>query len=176
MSAMLDAPTWERAALVGKYLTFRLDNEQFGVQLLRVREIIGLMPTTTVPGAPPEIRGILNLRGKIIPVMDLRLRFGMGEAECSDRACIIVTEIRQQDRFIEIGLLVDGVSEVLNVTTADIEPPPEFGVQVDTSYILGLAKSEHGVKVLLDVDHVVLQSALQHLEPPVSPFAPRKDA
>ena len=160
MTATLDAATFERTSLVGKYLTFRLDREQFGIQLLRVREIIGLMPTTTVPGAPPEIRGILNLRGKIIPVMDLRRRFNMGDAECSDRACIIVTEIRNQDRLVEIGLLVDGVSEVLNVTVADLEPPPELGAQVDISYILGLAKSDQGVKVLLDVDHVALHSTL----------------
>ncbi len=164
MPATLAAPAWERAALTGKYLTFRLDDEQFGIQLLRVREIIRHMPTTTVPGSPPEIRGILNLRGKIIPVMDLRLRFGMGEAECSDRACIIVTEIRQQDRLIEIGLLVDGVSEVLNASATDLEPPPEFGVQVDMSNILALAKSAHGVKVLLDIDRVVLHSTTPPLE------------
>lgn len=162
-TATHNSTSWNGAALAGKYLTFRLAYEEFGIQLLRVREIIGLMPTTPVPGSPPEITGVLNLRGKIIPVMDLRKRFDMGEAERSDRACIIVTEIRSDDRLIEIGMLADGVSEVLHVTADNIEPPPEFGVAVDTSYILGLAKSEGRVKVLLNVDHVVHHSTLNSL-------------
>lgn len=150
------APTWDRERVAGKYLTFLLAEEQFGIQLLKVREIIGLMPITPVPGSPKEIRGVLNLRGKIVPVMDLRLRFGMGAGETNARNCIIVTEVAGQNGIVEMGILVDAVSEVLQVDGNEIEPAPEFGTRVDTSYLLGLAMSGPQTKVLIDIDRVLV--------------------
>ncbi len=147
------SPTFGQT-LTGKYLTFHVGQEQFGISLPRVREIMSLIPTTRVPGESPEIRGVINLRGKIVAVMDLRRRFEMCEVECSDRACIIVTEVRDQDRHFDMGLLVDGIGEVLKVKENDLEPPPEFGMPVDSSFILGIAKATSGSKMLLDVDQV----------------------
>lgn len=141
--------------LPGKYLTFDLDNEQFGIEILKVREIIRVMNTTNVPGAPPFIRGVINLRGKIIPVLELRSRFGLDDVEDGERTCIIVVEVTRDDRTVEIGLVVDSVREVLNVGADDVEPPPEFGANVETSLLLGIARSEDAVRILLDVDRVV---------------------
>lgn len=143
------------AGLAGKYLTFKLGRQQFGVQILKVREIIGLMEVTPVPGAPENILGVLNLRGKIIPVLDLARRFGLESRADDSRSCIVVTEVRQEDRTIDMGLLVDAVSEVLTIPETDLEPRPTFGDEVDASFILGLAKSGSDVKVLVDIDRVV---------------------
>ena len=139
----------------GKYLTFSLAAEEYGISILKVKEIIGMMPITTVPRTPAFVKGVLNLRGKVIPVIDLRLRFGMEEMAYTERTCIIVVEIAGQAGSILIGTVVDAVSGVMNIKGADIEDAPKFGSQLDTGYILGLAKISGGVKILLDIHQVI---------------------
>ena len=134
----------------GKYLTFFLANEEYGLQILTVHEIIGMMPVTRVPRTPDFIRGVLNLRGRVIPVVDLRIRFGMEVVENQD-VCIIVVQVRG----IQMGIVVDRVSEVVMVAAADIEPPPSFGFDVPTDFLLGIAKAQGRVRMLLDIDHVL---------------------
>jgi purine-binding chemotaxis protein CheW len=148
----------------GKYLTFSLANEEYGIGILKIREIIGMMPITSVPQTPAFVKGVINLRGKVIPVLDLRLRFGMQEIEYSERTCIIVVEITGQAGKIQIGSVVDSVSEVLNIKGEDIENTPTFGASLDTEYILGMAKMEGGVKILLDIDKVLSDGEIAALE------------
>ena len=148
----------------GKYLTFKLADEDYGISLLKVREIIGMMPITSVPQTPVFIKGVINLRGKVIPVTDLRLRFGMAETEYTDRTCIIVVEIQGADSTIQTGVVVDAVTEVLPVKAEEIEPAPEFGAKVDTHYILGMANMDGSVKILLDIDRVMTASDVALLE------------
>ncbi|MDY6791216.1 MAG: chemotaxis protein CheW [Thermodesulfobacteriota bacterium] len=148
----------------GKYLTFTLANEEYGIGILKIKEIIGMMPITTVPRTPEFVKGVINLRGKVIPVMDLRLRFGMEAMEYNDRTCIIVVEIESQAGTVQIGAVVDSVSEVLNVGGNDIEETPSFGAKLDTEYILGMAKMEGGVKILLDIDKVLNDEEIAALE------------
>ncbi len=143
------------AAGEGKYLTFTLADEEFGIGILKIREIIGMIPITAVPQTPAYVRGVINLRGKVIPVMDLRLRFKMQEIEYSERTCIIVVEIAAQGAMVQIGIVVDAVSEVLNIKAGEIEDTPVFGSNLDTNCILGMAKMEGGVKILLDIDRVL---------------------
>jgi len=139
----------------GKYLTFSLAGEEYGIGILKVKEIIGMMPITTVPRTPPFVKGVINLRGKVIPVVDLRLKFGMEEMGYTERTCIIVVEIKGQGGSLLIGIVVDSVSEVLNIKGGDIEETPTFGARLDTDYILGMAKMNGGVKILLDIDKVL---------------------
>lgn len=139
----------------GKYLTFSLAKEEYGIGILKVKEIIGMMPITTVPRTPPFIKGVINLRGKVIPVVDLRLKFGIEEMGYTERTCIIVVEIASQAGSVLTGIVVDSVSEVLNIKGADIEETPNFGAKLDTDYILGMAKITGGVKILLDIDKVL---------------------
>jgi purine-binding chemotaxis protein CheW len=139
----------------GKFLTLSLAGEEYGIEILKVKEIIGMMPITTVPLTPPSVKGVINLRGKVIPVVNLRLKFGMEEVAYTDRTCIIVVEIKRQGGSVLIGIVVDSVSEVLNIKANDIEETPAFGVRVDTNYILGMAKMSGGVKILLDIDRVL---------------------
>lgn len=140
----------QHGAHAGKYLTFFLSNEEYGLKILTVHEIIGMMPVTRVPRTPDFIRGVLNLRGKVIPVVDLRIRFGMDVVESQD-VCIIVVQVRG----IQMGIVVDRVSEVVTVAADDIEPPPSFGFDVPTDFLLGIGKSQGRVKLLLDIDHVL---------------------
>jgi purine-binding chemotaxis protein CheW len=135
----------------GKYLTFVLGGEEYGLEILKVREIIGLMEITSVPQTPVFIKGVINLRGKVIPVIDLRLKFGMEEAEPTEETCIIVVDIGGA----MIGILVDTVSEVLHVMADQIEPAPSFGGSIDTGFILGMGKIKGKVKILLDIDSVL---------------------
>jgi len=139
----------------GKYLTFRLDNEEYGLEILKVREIIGLMEITSVPQTPEHIRGVLNLRGKVIPVIDLRLKFGMESTEDTDQTCIVVVEVDFGDRSVMTGVVVDAVSEVLDIDNEQIEDAPAFGGGVDTDFILGIGKIKNEVKILLDIDKVL---------------------
>ena len=148
----------------GKYLTFSLANEEYGIGILKIKEIIGMMPVTTVPRTPEFVKGVINLRGKVIPVMDLRLRFKMEPMDYTDRTCIIVVEIESQAGTVQIGAVVDSVSEVLNVGGKDIEESPSFGTKLDTDYILGMAKMEGGVKILLDIDKVLNNEEIAALE------------
>jgi purine-binding chemotaxis protein CheW len=139
----------------GKYLTFSLAGEEYGIGILKVKEIIGMMPITIVPQTPPYIKGVINLRGKVIPVIDLRLKFMMTAADYTERTCIIVVEITTAGRTILMGILVDSVSEVLNIKGADIEETPAFGTKLNTEFILGMAKVGGGIKILLDIDQVL---------------------
>lgn len=148
----------------GKYLTFSLANEDYAIGILKIKEIIGMMPITPVPQTPDFIKGVINLRGKVIPVMDLRMRFGMDSIDYTDRTCTIVVEIEGETASILIGIVVDTVSEVLNIKADQIEETPAFGTQLDTDYILGMAKMEGGVKILLDIDRVLGADTLSTFE------------
>ena len=148
----------------GKYLTFKLAEEDYGISLLKVREIIGMMPITSVPRTPAFVKGVINLRGKVIPVTDLRLRFDMPETDYTDRTSIIVVEIQTADSTVQMGIVVDAVTEVLPVREEEVEPLPEFGASVDTRYILGMANMEGAVKILLDIDRVQTAEEIAELE------------
>ena len=141
--------------LEGKYLTFTLEGEEYGVGILKIREIINMMPVTALPQTPDYVKGVINLRGKVIPVVDLRLKSGLEEAEYTERTCIIVVEISNEWGDAVTGIIVDGVSEVLNIKAQDIEGPPSFGTGMDVDFILGMAKKEGGVKILLDIDRLL---------------------
>jgi purine-binding chemotaxis protein CheW len=148
----------------GKYLTFKLADEDYGLSLLKVREIIGMMPITSVPRTPDFVKGVINLRGKVIPVTDLRRRFDMPEIGYTDRTCIIVVEIQTAESTLQMGIVVDAVTEVLPVREEEIEPAPEFGASVDTRYILGMANMEGAVKILLDIDRVLTTEEIAEIE------------
>jgi purine-binding chemotaxis protein CheW len=139
----------------GKYLTFALAEEEYGIGILKVKEIIGMMPVTHVPQTPDFVKGVINLRGKVIPVVDLRLRFGLQAADYTERTCIIVVEVVGANVSVMMGIVVDAVSEVLNIRGADIENTPAFGVKLNTDFILGMAKAAGGIKILLDIDRVL---------------------
>ncbi len=124
----------------GKYLTFALGPEEYGLEILKVREIIGYMDITAVPQTPDDVKGVINLRGQVIPVIDLRAKFGMPAAETTDQTCIIVVEIEQNDRKFSTGIVVDHVQEVLDIAGADIEDAPKFDTNVATDFILGMGK------------------------------------
>ena len=145
----------------GKYLTFTLAGEEYGISILKVKEIIGLLAITMVPQTPDYVKGVINLRGKVIPVVDLRLKFGMAAMAYTERTCIIVVEIRTEAASILIGIVVDAVSEVLNIKAGDIEETPNFGSRLKTDYILGLAKVGEGIKILLDIDRVLQAEELE---------------
>ncbi len=144
----------------GKYLTFTLGKEEYGIGILKVREIIGLLPVTPVPRTPGYVKGVINLRGKVIPVVDLRLKFDMEAMEYNERTCIIVVEIGNGSSSIQMGIVVDSVSEVLNINSTELEKTPVFGARLDTDYILGMAKMGGEVKILLDIDRVLITDDL----------------
>jgi purine-binding chemotaxis protein CheW len=139
----------------GKYLTFGLGNEEFGIQVMRVREIMGVQEVTAVPHTPPYVKGVINLRGKVIPVVDLRQKFGMPEQAYTQRTCIIVVQLDQDGARLLTGVVVDAVSEVLSLQGADIEDTPDFGRGIATPYLLGMAKTKGKVKVLLDINRLM---------------------
>ncbi|OPY04348.1 MAG: Chemotaxis protein CheW [Syntrophaceae bacterium PtaB.Bin038] len=139
----------------GKYLTFSLAGEEYGIGILKVKEIIGMMNITPVPQTPEFVKGVINLRGKVIPVVDLRLRFALEAAAYTERTCIIVVEVAGTSGSVMMGIVVDAVSEVLNIRGADIENTPAFGVKLNTDFILGMAKAAGGIKILLDIDRVL---------------------
>lgn len=147
-------------SIAGKYLTLILADEAYGIAVLKVREIIRHQKITSVPQMPDFIKGIINLRGRVIPVVDLRIKFGLS-AEITERTCIIVVQVDYAGGLpLQVGLVVDSVEEVVNLTESDIQPTPEFGTQVDTSYLLGMAKIKDQVKTLLDIDKVVAAESL----------------
>jgi purine-binding chemotaxis protein CheW len=139
----------------GKYLTFSLSGEEYGIGILKVKEIIGMMAVTHVPQTPGFVKGVINLRGKVIPVVDLRLRFALEAAAYTERTCIIVVEVAGASGHVMMGIVVDAVSEVLNIRGADIENTPAFGVRLNTDFILGMAKVGGGIKILLEIDKVL---------------------
>ncbi len=148
----------------GKHLTFSLDQEEYGIGILKVKEIIGMMPITSVPRTPEFIKGVINLRGKVIPVIDLRLKFEMNPIPYTERTCIIVVEIDSEKSTVSIGIVVDSVSEVLNIQEKDIEQAPVFGSKLDIEYILGMAKIDGRVKILLNIDKVLSTDEIETLE------------
>lgn len=142
-------------AQAGRYLSFGLGGDFYGLEILKVQEIIGLLQVTRMPRSPEYIRGVINLRGRIIPVLDLRARFGLESHESTERSCIIVVRIDKERTTVTTGLLVDEVSEVLNVQADQIEPPPVFGDAANTDFILGMGKVNQKVVMLLDVDRIL---------------------
>ncbi len=144
----------------GKYLTFILCDEEYGLEILKVREIIGLLDVTPVPQTPDFVKGVINLRGKVIPVVDLRLKFEMPPAEYTKETCIIVVDV---DSLL-MGIIVDTVSEVLEIKEGEIDPPPSFGDKVDVKFILGIGKIKGQVKILLNIDMVLSAEELSVLE------------
>lgn len=139
----------------GKYLTFALGQEEYGLPVLKVREIIKVMDITQVPQMPPHVRGVINLRGKVTPVIDLRLKFGFPAQDYTERTCIIVVDVKRSGVRMRMGIVVDSVSEVLSILGADIDDTPDFGVLAARAYVLGLAKVKGSVKILLDLDCVL---------------------
>lgn len=148
----------------GKYLVFQLGREEFGVQVLKVREIMGLQEITAVPQVPDYVRGVINLRGKVIPVIDLRRKFGLDHAADSQQTCIVVMQVAHESGPLLTGVIVDGVSEVATLQESEIEDAPDFGAEMETPYILGLAKVKGKVKILLDIDKALACQELKGLD------------
>ncbi|HEV2198771.1 MAG TPA: chemotaxis protein CheW [Bryobacteraceae bacterium] len=167
MAAVL-APSTETVGMTdvraGKYLVFHLGKEEFAIQVQRVREIMGVQDITHVPQTPPHVKGVINLRGKVIPVVDLRLKFGMEAIAYTHRTCIVVVQVTAAQSATLMGVVVDGVAEVLQVSAADVEDTPSFGVDVAVPYVMGLAKIKGKVKILLDIDQVMTARELTRLD------------
>ena len=157
-TATTTAPT---ASLAGKYLTVVLENEAYGIAVLKVREIIRLQKITPVPQMPTFVKGVINLRGRVIPVVDLRVKFGV-KAEFAERTCIVVVQVKLSTaQSVQMGLIVDSVEEVVTLAANEIEPTPDFGSTISTEYLLGMAKVKGAVKTLLDIDRVVAPETVQ---------------
>jgi len=160
-SAVAEQEALAMGELAGKYLTFRLDHEEYGIPILTVVEIIKMMEVTPVPGTPSYVRGVINLRGKVIPVIELRKKFGMERTDDTAETCIIVVKVAAAHGGLIMGILIDAVSEALDIGAEQIEPPPEFGAACDTEFILGMAKSAgsggeaESVKILIDINRVL---------------------
>jgi len=170
-AATMDTPT--RAASASnrgaeKYLSFHVGPEEFALGVLSVREIMGMQDITMVPHTPQYVKGIINLRGKVIPVVDLRLKFKMASVEYSQRTCIIVVDVAGDGNRMLMGIVVDAVSEVLNIQPSDIETTPDFGEGVAIPYLLGIAKVKGKVKILLDIDKVLTSHELTGLDKLIS--------
>ena len=148
----------------GKYLVFHLDKEEFAIQVQKVREIMGVQDITQVPQTPPHVKGVINLRGKVIPIVDLRLKFSMEAIEYTHRTCIVVVQVTAAQGSMLTGVVVDGVAEVLQVAATDIEDTPSFGHDVAVPYVMGLAKIKGKVKILLDIDQVMTTRELARLD------------
>ena len=149
------------ADLAGKYLTFKLGAEEYGLEILKVQEIIKMMSITHIPRTPSFVKGVINLRGKVIPVISLRLKFEMEEIEDTEKTCVIVVQIGED--MITMGIVVDEVSEVLEITSEAIEPPPSMGASVETQFILGMAKAKGSVKILLEIDKIFSSQEIETL-------------
>ena len=144
----------------GKYLTFALGKEEYGLEILKVREIIGYVDITAVPQTPHYVKGVINLRGQVIPVIELRAKFGLPSTEVTDQTCVIVVEVASGNRTYSKGLIVDNVEEVLDIAGENIEETPQFGSNIDTEFILGMGKVGDAVKILLDIDKVLANDDL----------------
>ena len=151
------------AGLAGKYLTFRMADEEYGVEILKVHQIIGMLPVTHVPRMPSFVRGVINLRGKILPVVDMRLKFGLQSTEDTPRTCIIVLQVPNQQDFLTMGIIVDEVSEVIDISDDQVEPTPGFGADVPTDFLLGIGKAEEKIIMLLDVDKVLSAGEINNM-------------
>jgi len=154
----------QKLNISGKFLTFLLDREEYGIEVLRIKEIVGLMDITPIPMSPDFVKGIINLRGKIIPVIDLRLKFELKAADYDDKTCIVVTELNANNSSFIMGLIVDTVCEVLTVTPDIVEKTPKFGNNFDPKFILGVAKVRNQIKTLLDINGILSQEELVVLD------------
>jgi purine-binding chemotaxis protein CheW len=144
-----------------KFLTFVLGDESYGIPVMKIREIIQMTDITAVPRMPDYIKGVINLRGKVIPIVDLRTKFGLANVAATERTCIVVVQVAQANgNSPQMGLIVDAVEEVLNINASDIEATPDFGGRVDTEYMIGMAKVRNVVKTLLDIDKIVSAESL----------------
>jgi purine-binding chemotaxis protein CheW len=159
----------------GKFLTFLMANEKYGLEILKVREIIGMMDVTSVPTTPAFIRGVINLRGKVIPVVDLRLKFGIEAREDTQRTCIIVVQIAHPGQEMIMGIIVDEVSDVLDIDRNQIEPPPSFGANIRTDFILGMGKVDQKVLTMLDIDRVLSEQDIALVETSTEKTDPQPD-
>lgn len=159
-TAVRDNPSVNVDSRAGKYLTFFLATEEYGVEILKVQEIIGRMPITPVPLTSKYIRGVINLRGKIHPIMDLKIKFGMEETQITDETCIIVIKTSS----MMMGVLVDKVSEVVNIDGQDIDDTPSFGADVNTDYLLGVGKTGGRVRLLLDIEKIITSADIIHMK------------
>ena len=165
MAAETLSPGTGTRKLAGKYLIFKLQNESYGIEVIKVREIIRLTTITAVAQVPAHIKGVINLRGKIIPVLDLRLRFGFDDVKDTEHTCIVVTQVKlAEGKNTQMGLVVDGVEEVANIAADNIEEPPDFGAAIQTNYILGMAKINQQVKTLLNIDRVLGADEIKQLQ------------
>jgi len=151
------------AQLAGKYLTFQLGDEEYGVEILKVQEIIRMQEITRVPRAPGFVRGVINLRGKVIPVISLREKFKMDAVEDTVKTCIVVMQVAKEDSEVIMGVIIDGVREVLDISAENIEDTPSFGSSIDTDFIRGMGKVGDRVKMLLDIDRVLSGSELENI-------------
>jgi purine-binding chemotaxis protein CheW len=150
--------------LAGKYLTFRLTEEEYGLEILKVQEIIQMQSVTRVPRTPDYVRGVINLRGKVIPVVDLRAKFGFENCADTERTCIIVVQVAHASATIVMGVIIDEVKEVLDIHADNIEETPSFGATIDTDFILGMGKIGQSVKILLDIDKVLSAEEIAALQ------------
>lgn len=154
----------EQAVIAGKYLTFSLAAERYGLQILKVQEIIKVPHITLVPKSPDYIKGVINLRGKIIPVLDLRLKFGMASREYDQRTCIIVINLISGDRPISVGIIVDSVLDVINFLPSEIELPPNYGSYLNTQFIIGMGKRDEHLNILIEIEKVVTEQDTSGLD------------
>ena len=141
--------------ITGKYLTFALDKEEYAVSVLRVREIIKIMDITRVPQLPAYVKGVINLRGKVVPIVDMRMKFGLPARDYSERTCIIVVEVTVRNRLVMMGVIVDSVSEVVTISTDEVAAPPDFGGAKEDGWVEALAKVKGHVKILLNLDKML---------------------
>jgi purine-binding chemotaxis protein CheW len=159
-TATLDSKAAAQHA-TAKFLTFVLGDESYGIPVLKIREIIRMTDITAVPRMPEYIKGVINLRGKVIPIVDLRMKFGLANVAATERTCIVVVQVTLANgNSPQMGLIVDAVEEVLNINGSDIEETPDFGGKVDTEYMIGMAKVRGAVKTLLDIDKIVSAESL----------------
>jgi len=144
----------ETMARTAQYVTFALGGELFGVEVNRTREILSLIPVTSVPQTPVYMLGVINLRGQVVPVIDMRLKLGMPQAEATQDTCIIVLEVQVDEETLVVGAQADAVREVLEINLDQIEPPPRLGTKLKTEYIRGMGKVDEQFMILLDIDRV----------------------
>ncbi len=156
----MEAVATKKTISEGRVLTFALSEEEYGIEILKVREILGLQAITTVPQTPEHMKGVLNLRGRVIPVIDLRLKFSIQEEEHTGETCIIVVEVNS----MHIGIIVDSVSEVVDIGSGDIEDTPKFGQGIDTDFIMGLGKVNEKTIILLDIEMVLTSEDLEMID------------
>lgn len=149
--------------LAGKYLTFYLADEEYAVEILKVQEIIQMQNVTKVPRVPPFVRGIINLRGKVIPILELRIKFGMDSVEDTDKTAIVVIKISNGESDVTTGIIIDDVKEVKDLEAGNIEAAPSFGTDIDTDFIMGICKAETNVSILLDIDKILTDKEVSSL-------------